>query len=187
MKTKEIFATAVLVVSSFTWMSSTEAATTKSKPKAKPTAADRRKAALIDLEARAGALFVKRNVNKTNVSIIATEGDTVYTGDAYRGVLDAEQRDLTSGIYYPNTTFESFNFRILSSSATAAVIRVCERATSTGAFYKKDDSPAVDAFPLVVADYQVNAVYSAKAKRWLFSKYAYVGDTEGKSKCADGK
>jgi hypothetical protein len=189
MNAKRCFVAALLCLTSFSAVAHAGAAATKpkAKAKAKPTAADRRKADLRDLYSRGTLLYVKRNANKTNVSIVAAEGNTIFTGEAYRGVLEAEQQDLAIGNYFPNTTVESFDFRVVSSSTTAAVIRVCERLKSTGAFSKKDDSPAVDPFPLVVTDLQFDAIYSVKAKRWLISKSTIIGDTEGKSRCADGK
>ncbi len=184
MNTKRIFATSLLCAISFTSLSTADAATTR---KPKPTAADRRKADLTELHVRASALYVKWNVNKTDVSVVAAEGNTIYTGEAYRGVLAAEQRDLAAGNYYVGTTVESFDFRILSSSTTAAVIRVCERFKSNGAVNKQTGTPAVDPFPLWVTDRQISAVYSPRAKRWLFSRFAFLEPEEGKSKCADGR
>lgn len=164
------------------------AATATTKKSAKPTAADRRKAALIDLYARSNALFVKRAENKTNVPIVPTEGKTIYTGVAYKNAVKVEQTDqIDSGVYYTGVTVEAFDFRIMSASTTAAVIRVCERAKSTGAFLKKDNSPTVDPFPVFVSDLELKAVYSAKTKRWLFSNGGYIETEQGRSKCADGK
>jgi hypothetical protein len=171
---------------------SADAATTTKKKVApttkvrKPTEYDRRIAALKDLYARFVALDEKRLSNKTDVAIVPVEGKTILVGTAYNGMVINEKSDLAQGIYYGPLAIESLNLRVESSSATAAIMRVCQRYSTVSPKYKKDDTVAPGPVTYVT-DLQISTVYSAKAKRWFISEYPHFEDVEGQSKCADGK
>ena len=171
---------------------SADAATTTKKKVApttkvrKPTEYDRRIAALKDLFERSKALEEKRLANKTNVAVVPVDGKTILTGVAYAALVKSEQEDLVAGIYYTPSAIEAIDFRIESSSPSAAVLRVCERSRSVPT-YKKDDSPVPGGVVLYVTDLQIKVVYSPKAKHWLIAGGGHFEDVEGQSKCADGK
>jgi hypothetical protein len=151
------------------------------------TELDVRNAAIKDLYERYKTLVIKINENQTNVLVVPTDGRKILTGQALQNLSNYEKEVQESGLYYVNVKHESFDFRIESSSATAARIRVCVRLSDSGAFRRKDNSSAPNPVPVAVNDQQYDLVYSADVKRWFVSDNGYFNEEADKSKCADGK
>ena len=185
-----IAATAVITmlsspVATFAYAASSKPATTK-----KTTALDLRRNAVLDLYARQKDLQYRYLTNRTSALLIPKEGSRVFTGIRLDSATKDEARGQAAGTYLDMRPeqYESFDLRIVSLSATTAVLRVCER--TSGFHFRKADhqrsDPNESAAPFIT-DLELTAVYSAKTKRWLISKAQYLEPVEGESKCAGGR
>jgi hypothetical protein len=152
-----------------------------------PSELDVRNSAIKDVYERYKALIVKVEENKTTFPIVPIEGKSILTGEGYLDIVEFERRYLASGLYFVNVSVESLDFRIVSSSATSAVVRVCERIQDKGARRKTDDSVALNPVPVVVNDRQYDLVYSSDEGRWFIALGGRFNEEEDKSKCADGR
>lgn len=166
------------------------AAASKRAVTKKPTAADLRRKAVLDLYARQKDLQYRYLTNRTTTLLVPKEGPKVFTGVRLDFALRSEASDQATGSYLDMRPeqYESFDLRIASISTSTAVLRVCER--TSGFHVRKSDNQRSDpneSAGSFTTDLELTAIYSAKTKRWLIAKALYLEPVEGESKCADGR